>query len=158
MTRQPLTEGLLNPRDMAVDAVAGAAGAGIAKGLGSVRASNPSKAPSVVQQPGNVQPYEVGTVDDLLARSQIGDDLAIHHVPQQHAAGQVVPGYNRATAPGIALPKDMHFRIGNLRGVYTGTPRQLLARGIWDLRRLGVPNSALGELIDLNRAMYPEVC
>ena len=36
-TRRPLTEGLLNPRDMAVDAVAGAAGAGIAKGLGKLR-------------------------------------------------------------------------------------------------------------------------
>jgi hypothetical protein len=104
-----------------------------------------------------VKPFEVGTVDDLWARSQVADDLAIHHVPQQYAAGQVVPGYNPKSAPGIALPTDMHTSIGNLRGAYTGTARELLARDIWNLRRLGIPNSVLGELIDLNRALYPGV-
>jgi RHS repeat-associated protein len=152
---QPLTEGLLDPRDIAVDAVAGAAGAGVAKALGGARAGRPSKAVDAVQQSGNVQPYEVGTVDDLLARSVVGDDLAIHHVPQLHPARQVVPGYNPRSAPGIALPTSLHESATNQRGVFLGTARELLARNIRDLRSIGVPNSALRQLIDLNKTIYP---
>jgi hypothetical protein len=104
-----------------------------------------------------VQPYEVETVDDLLARSAVGDDLAIHHVPQQHPATQVVRGYNPNAAPGIALRTRLHERIATQRGLFTGTLRQLLAQDIWNLRRIRVPNSVLRQLIDLNKSMYPGV-
>jgi hypothetical protein len=43
LTSQPLTEGLLDPRDIAVDAVAGAAGAGLHKGLHQLRAGHTAR-------------------------------------------------------------------------------------------------------------------
>jgi RHS repeat-associated protein len=105
---------------------------------------------------GDVQPYEVGRVDDLRNRSRPRDKLQIHHVPQQHPAGQVFPGYDPNTAPGIVLPKSEHRLIQNLRGSYTGTARDLMARDLWNLRSYtGAPNSALQELLKLTRQTYP---
>ena len=65
--------------------------------------------------------------------------------------------YVRAAGPSIVLERAAHAAIPNLRGVVELAPRQVLARGIWNLRNLtGAPNSALLELIDLNKEMYPE--
>jgi hypothetical protein len=37
------------------------------------------------------------------------------------------------------------------------SPRSLLARDIWNLRRYtNTPNSSLQQLIELNKTMYPE--
>ncbi|WP_380024351.1 hypothetical protein [Effusibacillus consociatus] len=105
---------------------------------------------------GKVTPYEVGTVNDLRNRSVSGD-LAIHHVGQQHPAKQVIPRYNPKTAPGIAIPTEEHTRIPTLKGEYSGSPRNLLAKDIRDLRTYTkAPNSALKELIQLNKQIYPE--
>ncbi len=105
-----------------------------------------------------VQPYEVGFVDDLKTRSP-GDGLDIHHAPQSNPASQVIPGYNSKTAPGIALPEAVHDALNgtNLRGPYFGSPRDLLAKTIWDLRNVKVSNNVLQQLVDLNRKVYPRV-
>ncbi len=101
-----------------------------------------------------VYSYEVGRYNDLASRS-VGDDLSIHHVGQGHPMEQIVPGYDYQTAPAIAVPREMHNLIPNLRGPYVGTARDLLARDIRNLRTYtNVPNTSLNQLIDLNTAMY----
>ena len=93
----------------------------------------------------------------LQARSIVGDDLALHHAGQAHAMEQIVPGYSRTTGPSIALPTAEHRLIPNLQGIVNLTPRQLLARDIVNLRQYtNAPNSALMQLIQLNKDMYPE--
>jgi len=105
---------------------------------------------------GPVTAFEVGTADDLLARSVRGDKLDIHHVGQAHPLEQIVPGYDRATAPAIAVPRAQHSTIPTVRGPYTGTARDQLAKDIRDLRNYtDAPNSSLRELIDLNKQTFP---
>lgn len=75
---------------------------------------------------------------------------------QKHPAGQAVKGYDPATGPSIALPRGEHSRLLTLKGDYTGSARDLLARDIRDLRNnTNAPNSSLRQLIDLNKEMYP---
>lgn len=100
--------------------------------------------------------YEVGVYDALKSRSVAGDGLDIHHVMQKNPAGQAVRGYDPATGPSIAVPRGEHSRIPTIKGEYTGTARDLLAKDIRDLRNnTNAPNSALRELIDLNKQTYP---
>jgi hypothetical protein len=85
-----------------------------------------------------------------------GDGLDIHHAMQKKPAGQVVSGYDPMTAPSIAVPADEHAQIPTLKGPYTGTARDLLAKDITDLRQnTGAPNKCLRQLIALNKEMYP---
>jgi hypothetical protein len=103
-----------------------------------------------------VSPYQVGRFDDLERASRVGDDLALHHEGQKHAMKQVVPGYDPHTAPAIALPTGEHLLLPTIRGPYTGTARDLLARGIHNLRQFtNAPGSALLDLINLNKSLYP---
>ena len=107
---------------------------------------------------GKTMPYEVGIVEDLLKRSTPGDKLDIHHAPQQHLAKQVIAGYDPKTGPGIAIPYGEHKATPTHKGFYTGTPRDLLAETLWELRRnTGVPNKALEDLVALVRCLYPGV-
>jgi hypothetical protein len=106
-----------------------------------------------------VRPYEVGTYDELAARSH-GDTLQIHHVPQGAPASQVIPGYDYQRAPAIALPNQEHFDLNaaNIKGNYSGSARDLMAKGLTDLRQYtGAPNSALQDVLSLARNMYPGV-
>ncbi|ALM52427.1 RHS repeat-associated core domain-containing protein [Halomonas huangheensis] len=104
----------------------------------------------------NCSAYEVGAFDDLQSRSQVGDGLDIHHVAQKHPAGQVIPGYDLKTAPSMAVPSAEHRAIPTLRGEYSGSPRELLAKDVRDLRNYtNAPNSAIQDLISLNKEMYP---
>jgi hypothetical protein len=103
-----------------------------------------------------VFPYQVGTYRELKATSLVGDGLEVHHVGQAHAFKQLIPGYSPTTAPAIVLPKDEHLDIPRLRGTIELTARQVLARDIWNLRRLTkAPRSALLRLIGLNKSLYP---
>jgi len=105
---------------------------------------------------GPVRPFEVGTADGLRARSARGDGLDIHHAGQAHPFEQIIPGYDRATGPAIAIPQAPHRTISTVRGPYTGTARDQLAKDIRDLRNFtDAPNRSLRELIGLNRQMYP---
>ncbi|MEX8505368.1 RHS repeat domain-containing protein [Leptothrix ochracea] len=101
--------------------------------------------------------YEVGAYDALKRRSvPAGDGLDIHHAMQKNPAGQAVGGYNPANGPSIAIPRGEHLRIPTIKGEYTGTARDLLAKDIRDLRNnTNAPNSSLRELIDLNKQTYP---
>jgi RHS repeat-associated protein len=47
---------------------------------------------------GKIAKYSVGTYRDLRNASRVGDELALHHVPQRHPAAQVIPGYDPKTA------------------------------------------------------------
>jgi RHS repeat-associated protein len=102
------------------------------------------------------RPYEVGPFNELKSRSIVGDELDIHHVAQRQPAAQVIPGYNARTAPSIAIPRELHIDIPNMRGTYSGSARNLLAQDIRNLREYtDAPNRALQELIDLNKITYP---
>ena len=76
----------------------------------------------------------------------------------------LVDNYNPNTAPAINVPKVGHT-ISGPNGVVSrstqgiDSARQLLARDISELRRIypDIPNSTLQQLIDLNKAMYPEM-
>jgi hypothetical protein len=55
------------------------------------------------------------------------------------------------------LPEAEHALVPNLTGQYSGTARDLLARDISNLRNFtNAPNSALQDLIRLNKSTYPE--
>ena len=102
------------------------------------------------------QPYEVGNYDDLVAKSDKGDGLEIHHLPQKHPASQVIPGYDPDTGSAIALPRGEHRAIPTVRGTYPGTSQTLIASDLQNLRnRTGAPESAVQELIDLIDRKYP---
>ncbi|WP_231624290.1 hypothetical protein, partial [Yersinia similis] len=102
--------------------------------------------------------YEVGTFDDLQRRSKVGDGLDIHHAAQKHPAGQVISGYDPKTAPSIALPRAEHKLIPTMKGPFTGTARDLLAKDIRDLRNYtNAPPSTIKDLIRLNKEMFPDV-
>ncbi|WP_276526767.1 RHS repeat-associated core domain-containing protein, partial [Lonsdalea britannica] len=101
--------------------------------------------------------YEVGTFDDLQRRSKVGDKLDIHHVTQKHPAGQIITGYDPKTAPSMAVPRTEHKRIPTIKGPFTGTARDLLAKDIRDLRNYtNAPPSAIKDLIRLNKETFPE--
>ena len=103
-----------------------------------------------------VEVYEVGEYWDLSRRSK-GDNLDIHHAPQAHPAKQVIDGYTRANAPSIALPREEHRQIPNLKGEYHGTSRDLLARDLSNLRDYtNAPNSQIMKLSELAKNKYPE--
>lgn len=85
-----------------------------------------------------------------------GDGLDIHHAGQKHPMEQIVEGYNPQKGPSIAIPRREHLNIPTVKGDYSGTARDLLAKDILDLRKYtNAPNSALRELINLNKQMYP---
>jgi hypothetical protein len=103
-----------------------------------------------------VKAWEVGTYRELAARSVRGDALSIHHLPQRHPAGQVISGYSWRDGLSIAVPEGKHVKIPNLTGEFTGSARDLFAKGLRDLRRAGAPREAVREVRDRMRSMYPE--
>ncbi len=102
-----------------------------------------------------VERYEVGTYDDLKARSVTGDGLDIHHVPQAHAAEQVIDGYDRKTGTAIALPREEHAVIPTKKGKVDCTPEQQLTNDINDLKKhTQAPSSAIQDIEERARAKY----
>ncbi|MCM3491190.1 hypothetical protein M3689_17965 [Alkalihalophilus marmarensis] len=90
--------------------------------------------------------------------------LDAHHAGQKTAMKKLVDNYDLNTAPAINVPKVGHTIKGPNGIVSRSTkgidnPRELLARDIRELRRVydDIPNSALKELIELNKKMYPEM-
>ncbi|RCW39606.1 hypothetical protein, partial [Paenibacillus prosopidis] len=104
--------------------------------------------------------YQVGAYNDIKGV----EGLDAHHVGQKALMKKLVKNYDFNTAPAINVPKLGHTRRGPNGIVSRSTdginsPRQLLARDIKELRRVynDIPNSALKELIKLNKKMYPEM-
>ncbi|MBX3415936.1 MAG: hypothetical protein KF708_24860, partial [Pirellulales bacterium] len=122
---------------------------------GAARNTPPPKASTTPIAP--VTAYDVGFYNTLLQRSTVGDNLDIHHVGQSHPLSLVIPGYDSYTAPAIVLPNTEHVTIPNLRGNTDLTARDILARDIKNLRdKTNAPNSALQQLIQLNKWLYPQ--
>jgi len=78
--------------------------------------------------------------------------------------GNLIPGYNPATAPAILVPKVGHTIRGPNGVVSRSTEgftsaRDLIARDIRELRRVypDIPNSQLQKLIQMNKNLYPSV-
>jgi len=105
-----------------------------------------------------VQPYEVGMTSDLRGKSVVGDDLAIHHVPQGKPAEQLKNGYDYENAPGMVVPTKEHRDTPVLKGTEkAGSARNQLAKDIRDLRNnTNAPNSSLQRLIQLNKQLFPD--
>ncbi|WP_122723334.1 RHS repeat domain-containing protein, partial [Pseudomonas viridiflava] len=104
----------------------------------------------------STQKYEVGPFDNLRRRSDVGDGLDIHHAAQKHPAGQIILNYDPKVAPSIALPRLEHKLLPTIKGTFSGTPRDLLAKDIKDLRNhTNAPQSAIKQLIELNKEMFP---
>ncbi|GAA0306094.1 hypothetical protein GCM10008924_24600 [Gracilibacillus halotolerans] len=104
--------------------------------------------------------YQVGAYKDIKGV----EGLDAHHAGQKAAMKKLVDNYDLNTAPAINVPKVGHTIKGPNGIVSRSTkgidnPRQLLARDIRELRRVydDIPNSALKELIELNKKMYPEM-
>ncbi|WP_330747611.1 DUF6443 domain-containing protein [Chryseobacterium sp. CP-77] len=108
--------------------------------------------------------WRVGAYNELRG---IEAGLDAHHAGQSAIMKRLVSGYDHKTAPTILVPVAGHRKlipeIGRMAitrgpGSFTSA-RQLLARDIFELRRVygsqGIPNSALQELIQLNKTMYP---
>ncbi|AKK73616.1 hypothetical protein OK18_14315 [Chryseobacterium gallinarum] len=91
--------------------------------------------------------------------------LDAHHVGQSAIMKRFIAGYEHNTAPTILVPAVGHRFLGPNGIVSRSTKgftnaRQVLARDIFELRRVygsqGIPNSALQDLIQANKTMYPE--
>lgn len=104
--------------------------------------------------------YKVGSYQDLKGTVP---GLDAHHVGQTALMKDMIPDYDRKTAPSILVPKEGHTIKGpngivsrNTEGLTT--PRQVLARDINELRRVypDVPNEQLQKLIQMNKDMYPD--
>jgi RHS repeat-associated protein len=108
--------------------------------------------------PAPTKAYDTGTANDLKGNSQVGDGLDIHHVPQSQPASQTVEGYDKGTAPAIALPKGEHQSIPTERGDATRSPRDQLAKDVRDLRNnTNTPNTQIQKLVQQNKQQYPEM-
>ena len=86
------------------------------------------------------------------------DDLEIHHLPQGHPAEQVIPGYDYSTGVAIALRRSLHRGLpatSRLKGLYTGSGRQLISKGLRDLHNAGVDKNVLRSLAKEVRNTYP---
>ena len=113
-----------------------------------------SKAPRHLRPAGDCDGllYKVGPYNQLRKEAS-GTGLHAHHVPQAHPAEQVIPGYNRDTAPAILLPAEPHLQIPRRKGIYQGTSVDLILEDLGQLRQRfpDIPQSVLDELSELIR-------
>jgi hypothetical protein len=113
-----------------------------------------SKVPRLLRPVGDCDDllYKVGPYNQLVKEAK-GTGLEAHHVPQAHPASQVIPGYNRQTAPAILLPAHPHRRIPTRKGIYQGTIADLIREGLEQLQQNfpDILQSILDELSELIR-------
>lgn len=111
--------------------------------------------------------YIVGAYKDVKAVEKMLniEGMDAHHVGQGAVMKKLVDNYDYKTAPTISVFKEGHtIRLGEKGTISKNTKgitsvRQLLARDIRELRRVypDIPNSALRELITMNKKMYEEM-
>ena len=89
-------------------------------------------------------------------RSEVGDGLDIHHIPQKQPASQAIENYDPKTAPAIALPQKVHKQIPTKKGKYSGTARSQLAKDARDLRNVGVSYETVKDVINYNKRRFPD--
>ena len=57
----------------------------------------------------------------------------------------------------MAVPQREHRRIPTIKGPYSGSPRDLLAKDVKDFRNYtNGPNGNIKDLIRLNKEMFPD--
>ena len=101
----------------------------------------------------------MGTYGNLQKNSIVGDGLDLHHVPSSAVLRNINHNYRSKNGLSIALTRDQHRKFHLRRGyrpVNGLTLNQNLARDVRELRRLGVPNSKIKEIIDFNVGKYSE--
>lgn len=114
---------------------------------------------------------QIGTYRDLVTAGSRGDNLTPHHIPSANRMAQ--EGVSKADGIAMTMEQPSPGVGGRHRATFTyGTqadmplpPRDALAAGIWDARRiyrddnLYTPEirSSLQELIRLNKTTYPTV-
>lgn len=106
-----------------------------------------------------VQPYEIGLYGDMKNRQDTFDGMQLHLVPQGNPAEYAIKGYNYKQGLVIALPEAEHTALNaaNLKGVYAGTPQQLLGKTISDLQTYtSTPQSTIDQIQDRIQDMYPD--
>jgi hypothetical protein len=86
-----------------------------------------------------VRAYEVGSVRDLRARSEVGDGLDIHHVLQKSQAKGKINNYDPDAATGMAVPEAEHDNIPRSTGDYVGPTEALIERDVDRLRLTAAP-------------------
>jgi hypothetical protein len=121
--------------------------------------SSPNNTQNTTNSTEPVIKYEVGRFNDLKKRSISWDGLQIHHAPQEQAAKQVFPNYNRKIAPAITLTNEEHLMLNptNVSGSYQGTPQQLFEKTIVDLQLVPVPPEAIQNLQNLWIETWPSL-
>ena len=105
------------------------------------------------------EPYSVGPYNEMKGTIP-GYDA--HHAGQATPMERMIPDYDRATAPSIVVPREGHTFLGP-NGIVSrstsniSTPRDLIARDIYELRRVypEIPKIQLQELIRQNKRAYP---
>lgn len=106
-----------------------------------------------------IKEYQVGKYNDLSNARRKPEDshYQIHHVPQKHPANQVIDGYDGYRGVSIVLTKTEHQKILNplnIKGTYMGNSRDLVAKGIKDLRKTNAPASSIRELLQKIKDNY----
>ncbi len=105
--------------------------------------------------------YDVGLAKDLRADPLEGTE--VNHAPQSRQADSLVGDWNNVNnignEPAIRLPKEEHDAVSAAQAARSEIPagaRDLLADEIGNLRNnTGAPNSALKQLINLNKELHP---
>ena len=104
--------------------------------------------------------YLVGAYKDIKGVKE----MDAHHVGQAAVMKKLVENFNYDTAPAITVPAIGHRFSSNVGIVSRAVDdslnvRQLIARDIRELRRVypDIPNSALKQLILLNKKAYKEM-
>ncbi len=135
--------------------------AGSSAGAGGV--PGPIAVPKVSDDayPKKTKAYDVGTYKDLVDRSEPGDKLQIHHLPQKALAKDLIEGYDKDNAPAIALPDAEHQVITALQNALQKIRsaydlKQLVTQDIQMLEQYTqAPRSAIDKLTKLINDMYP---
>ena len=117
---------------------------------------------AAAEQTAAVRAGEAGSYASLQTRSVVGDELAIHHMPQ--AAAEFT---SRAEGGALAMPQGEHLltRTYGWGGVQTLKEdlglsfRDVLAKDIWDVRSIAgsLYNPGLLDLIHYYRSNFPQL-
>lgn len=129
--------------------------------IGEEAIGNPNGIEGISKGGSSSGKYQVGAYQDIKGV----EGLDAHHVGQKALMKKLVADYDELTAPAINVPKLGHTKRHPERGIVSRSTkgitnaRQLLARDLFELKRVypDIPNSALKELIDMNKKMYPEM-
>ena len=104
--------------------------------LGIIIATNVPSLPGAEKKAASttatLERYAVGTADELYARSVVGDGLDIHHVPQSHAARQVISDYDAKTV------RRSQYRMASIKSYRPSEVPMRVQRALCSLRTFAI--------------------